>query len=456
MSSRGSAISSPSTVEAIPSCAASLILAAIVLETGSSIRGDLLFLIGVPLTVSAFVIAARVAWTLNRAPDAAWLGRLSTWLSIMATIGMGASPLGAPIWFEACRRAFALLGLLAVGVVMSGDDRWRRRSIHFLLLIATILHVATPLVLPAPAIDVWTWTQGAVQALLHGTDPYHVRVTDIGGGAFNYGYSLTVYPYMPATLLVCAPIVALLGDFRFLMALSLPATIALIRANGHRLCVSERLIDVVTLVILLHPRSLTLTAFGWTEPLLVLTAAAFAYLVIRWPKGVGYVIAFLFLPALKQYVVVPVALFVALKPTRPSPRALAVGIAVVSLTVIPFLVWDWRATLWGMVFQMIELRSPRLDSDSIVAMAAVLTGHYPARWWSVIAQFVAGGIVYWRRRSGGVDALLVGSAVSLFATFLFGWQAFFNYYYFVSSLLLLGAIVLARREAPCSVESFAP
>jgi hypothetical protein len=155
-------------------------------------------------------------------------------------------------------------------------------------------------------------------------------------------------------------------------------------------------------------------------------------------------------------VIVPAALFVALKPPRPSLRALSVGVAIVSLTVIPFLVWDWRATLWGMVFQMVELRTPRLDSDSIVALAGVLTGHYPARWLSVIAQCIAGGIVYWRGRSAGVDALLVGSAVSLLATFLLGWQAFFNYYYFVSILLLLGAIRLARREAPCSMGSFVP
>ena len=124
-----------------------------------------------------------------------------------------------------------------------------------------------------------------------------------------------------------------------------------------------------------------------------------------------------------------------MKPPRASFRAVLFGLTIASLTVVPFLAWDWRLTLAGIVFQAIELKAPRLDSDSLVALAAVVTGAYPGRWWSVAVQFIVGGIAYWRLRRGGVAGLLLASAITLFATFLVAWQAFFNYYYFVTVLL---------------------
>ena len=67
-------------------------------------------------------------------------------------------------------------------------------------------------------------------------------------------------------------------------------------------------------------------------------------------------------------------------------------------------------------------------------------------------QFIVGGIAYWRLRRGGVAGLLLASAITLFATFLVAWQAFFNYYYFVTVLLVLGGLVLAAGKDPWSGE----
>ena len=205
---------------------------------------------------------------------------------------------------------------------------------------------------------------------------------------------------MPATLIAYAPVVAILGDFRFLLAFSLPATIALIRATGRRLRADETLVDVVTLAILLHPRSVSFTAFGWTEPLLVLVAAAFVHLVVKQPSGFGQATAFFLLPALKQYVLVPTLLYLVMKPPRASFRAVLFGLTIASLTVVPFLAWDWRSTVAGIVFQAVELKAPDSTPIRWSRWAAVVTGAYPGRWWSVAAQFIVGGIAYWRLRRG--------------------------------------------------------
>ena len=78
--------------------------------------------------------------------------------------------------------------------------------------------------------------------------------------------------------------------------------------------------------------------------LLVLVAAAFVYLVVKQPGGFGQATAFFLLPALKQYVVVPTVLYMVMKPPRASARAVLFGLTIASLTVVPFLAWDWRST----------------------------------------------------------------------------------------------------------------
>src|SRR5438874_1753736 len=75
-----------------------------------------------------------------------------------------------------------------------------------------------PLAKPAPLIDVWAWTQACAQALAHGVQPYTVRAPDIYRGGFNFGYVTTAYHYLPLNLILTAPVVALVGDYRWLLA----------------------------------------------------------------------------------------------------------------------------------------------------------------------------------------------------------------------------------------------
>jgi uncharacterized membrane protein YhaH (DUF805 family) len=64
----------------------------------------------------------------------------------------------------------------------------------------------------------------------------------------------------------------------------------------------------------------------------------------------------------------------------------------------------------------------------------------------VIVQFVVAAVAWWRLRDHGLSGLLLASALSLYATFLIGWQAFVNYYYFVGALLLLSGLTRAGNQ----------
>jgi hypothetical protein len=348
--------------------------------------------------------------------------------------------------YDIAKRVYFLLGLAAVSVFFYGPARQKRRAVTAVVVAATSLHFVTLLAVPQPRFDVWIWTQSSIQALLRGVHPYTVDVTDLITNVYQLGPTATLYPYMPLTLVAFAPAYALFGDYRVLSALCVPATVALNRATGRRLDLDPRFIDAMTLAFLLHPRGTWFTCYGWTEPLLVMVVSGFVYLATRAPGGAAQAIAFLCLPALKQYVVAPVVLFLAI--TRPRASVAALAVTVAAATVVPFLIWDWRPTVEGILVQVVSPVRPRLDSTSLVALVGVPTGIYVTRWATVVVQFLVAGIAYTRLRDHGLGGLLLASSLALCATFLIGWQAFMNYYYLVAEMLLLTAMVFAVAR-PC-------
>jgi len=429
----------------LPQSAASALLAAMVLSIGSSLGSDLLFLAGLPLTLAAFAVACRAMWLCeSQRRSTNWMASSCFWLSAMAALGIVSPSSHGPLWYEIARHGYEVLGLFCVGLFGSDDPAWRRRSVMALAVAASALHLVTPFATPEPQIDVFTWTQTAVSALVHGVHPYTVHAPDVYGGSRSVGYTVTVYPYMPATLIAYTPWFFLFGDFRYALAMCLPITIWLVRSSARHLGLDGRITGVVILSLVLHLSGPIMVRSGWTESLLVLAATSFLYFRVRWPNGYAQATAFLLLPALKQYVVVPVALYVFMRP-RPGIRVLIVGASVAAMTVVPFLIWNWHATVEGILFQMRAPTVPRLIATSPVAFMASMTGKFPPVWTSVVIQFIVGALAYARLRRSGLGGLLLGSAVTLFATFLGGWQAFVNYYYFIGMLLLLSAMALAAN-----------
>jgi hypothetical protein len=437
----------------IPLAAADSLRACLWVAIGSCIRGYLLFLLGLPVVLAGFAVAWRVMWRAGgeHAPSAVdqqivdrrvpWLTSTCVWLAVMAFVGLVAPSTIGPVSYDIAKRVYFLFGLAAVGVFLYGPPGQKRRAVTAVIVAGTFLHFLTVVAVPQPKIDVWIWTQFSIQGLLRGVHPYTVDATDLITNVYQLGPTAALYPYMPLTLVAFAPAYALFGDYRVLSALCVPATVALNRATGRQLDLDPRLIDATTLAFLLHPRGTWLTCYGWTEPLLVMVVSGFVYLATRAPGGVAQAMAFLLLPVLKQYVVAPVLLFLAI--TRPRAPVAAIAMTVAAATVVPFLIWDWRPTIEGIVVQVVSAGRPRPDSTSLVALVAVSTGVYVTRWASVVVQFLVAGIAYARLRNHGLGGLLLASSLALCATFLTGWQAFMNYYYLVGEMLLLTAMVLA-------------
>jgi hypothetical protein len=430
----------------VPTCSIQALTSALILSIGSSLGGYLLFILGLPLTIAGFVIACRSALNWSKPDRSQSFTSITALLAAMAALGIVGPTTGGLLWYEIVKRAFAVASIVLVGMFSTDDDARQRRAALVAVSLGFVIFALGPIGAPHPPIDVFTWTQTSVQALLHRTNPYTVVAPDVYLGRYDPGYTVSVYPYMPATLLAYAPWVSVLGDFRFALAACLVLAVVLIHRIGNRLGVCRQLMYAAALAIVLHPSGPRMVESGWSEPMLVFGAALFVYFALQNPRGVGQAATFLLLPAIKQYVVAPALLYLIRGRQFARPRAIIAAAAICAATVLPFLIWNWRATLSGIVFQMQAPTAPRLGSTSLVALMATTSGVYPGRWMSAVVQLIVGGVAWLRLKDHGLSGLMLASALSLYATFLVGWQAFVNYYYFVGALLILAAMLRANSD----------
>jgi len=437
----------------LPAAAAAAFAAALLTATGAGIAGDQRLTIGVPLLAAGFGAACLAA---RRARQQAAVVVAAPWiadgLAAMAAIAVLLPPRDhPPTWYAIAYRAVPAAGILVAGLYASGA-RAARYAIWSAIALVVALQALTPIANPHPFIDVWAWSDAAARALLAGVNPYVVRAADVYRGGFAMGYENTVYPYMPLTVVANAPATWIAGDYRFGLVLCLPLTILLVRAAGRRLAVDAAFVDAMTLALVFMPRNTYLVSSGYSEPLLLLTIALFVFAAAARPFGSGAATVFLLLPALKQYVLAPPLMFVAGAWRRRAWRPLAIAVAIALATTVPFLLWNWHAALDGIVFQVRPSIAFRRDSASLTAVLAALTGIVPWHWLPEAAQIAVGGAAYWWLRDAGVAGLLLASAIAVDASFLFGTQAFGNYYAFVTMLLLMAALLFAgrEREAVCA------
>ena len=431
----------------MPAASQLALVACLVTTCGAGMSQSLWPIVGVPAVLAGFAAAWFAAARMHHAPSQRPFTWIYFWLSVNLACALSTNTTyKSPMWYAIAFRAHPTLGIFLVGVVAGGSARARRYAIWTAVLSATALLIATPIAMPRPLIDVWILTQTSVRALLAGVHPYTIIAPDIYGGGYDFGYTTTVYPYMPLDLIMNAPAVALLGDYRFGLALSFPVTVLIVRAAARRMRVPEHTIDVVTLALALQPYGALLVAAGYIEPLMIMVLAIFLYVSASDMGGTSSAVSLFMLPALKQYVATPVLLFLGMKPRL---RSVVVGAAAAAATVVPFLVSHRHATWTGMTAILNNMRSPaafRTDALSLTAWTALVFGVQVGPWLGALVQLAAGGAAFALLRRDGLAGFLLASAISLIASFLVGTQAFTNYYAFGAAALLFSSLALARQD----------
>ncbi|HNN52965.1 MAG TPA: hypothetical protein PKO07_18175 [Pseudomonadota bacterium] len=343
-------------------------------------------------------------------------------------------------------RVMCLLAFVAGVLFYSSDEKNRRKIVYGIGAGKLLLILLGVFLVRRPLIDVWQLQQLAVDFLLQGKNPYTTPVPDIYRGGYSFGHQV-YYSYAPLNLLLSIPAKALLGDYRYGLVASLLAALLLFRKTGRLLGVSSYQIDFLTLLAILHPRLERMVIYGWLEPYMILLLAVCFYL---WASGRGGLFAtalVLCLPLLKQYVAAPLLLYVLIM--RPRLAVLFGAGALAILAVTPLLMWNFDATIRNGLLFFVRSIGFRMDSLSLAVPWFLLSGYQLGVKTSLFVQLAMGLCSLWLmpRDLPALARFVMASAASLFASFLFAPQAFLNYYYFVSVLLLWAALLLSPSEA---------
>jgi hypothetical protein len=314
-----------------------------------------------------------------------------------------------------------------------------------------------------PFIDVWTIEMESVRALLHGTNPYSITLSDPYGGTSPFfppgvsvdGKLLFGFVYPPLCLLLCVPGYLLGGDTRWstLVAIELAALLMAYARPG-------KISKLAAAAFLFMPRTFYVMDRAWTDSFVVFLTAAICFAAIRKPRW-----AFLCIGAylcLKQHMFIAIPAMFMLIP-RPikwrETSILALKTAAVALIVtLPFVLWA-PASFAHSVLNIREVF--RFDSLSLIthlhnARMATLSK------WTGLAAIVPVLAIGWFRAPRTAGGFALFAAATHFTLYFFSTHAFCNEYFNVAGALFCAVaawgsydgtpLVETRKVAECVAE----
>lgn len=306
---------------------------------------------------------------------------------------------------------------------------------------------------PEPFIDTFVWGQSAVEHLLSGANPYTSEYWDMYGEVWDvdYGYE-PGFHYWPGWLCWAtfwATIIPGTQDLRVGLTVADLLTALCLAGIALRLKLGRRTALLASAVWLSLPSSLLIIEQAWADPvsIMALLAAIWAAMERRFVVT-GLILGFAC--ATKQYALLGAALTLVYLYKNHGLRATiraAFPLGVVWLGfVLPFALADWGAFYESTVGHFFDV-PPRQDAFTVV----VLFGHdlsdqvfaRVASAFTWVSLVFLAAIFAWLLR--GKTTLSAERWVGLIAvsyglSFLFGKQAFCNYYYFFSGFVLCGAL----------------
>lgn len=403
-----------------------------------------------------FVALALLGLALAR-PAAEAADRRHRHLALLALLGTGLMVRDPRLLYataeaqETLRYLAGLAAFAAVGLVFFAfrptSPPGRRVGLATLALCALV--VMRPVVLwgsPAPHIDVFTTLDRAAGALLAGANPYSLAYADIYDGRYDYAAGVA---YWPGTVVFTSLSKLVCGDLRGAMLLAELASAALVarvvgRGAGQGAGQGTGLVAAVA--VLAFPVGPFVLEQAWVDPLILAWFLGAVALLgrARWGWAgacVGVAVA------TKQPAALGAVLIGGVLLARDRRAALRLGLAAAaafSALVLPFVLWD-AAGLYRMTLQVPLSQAMRTDALTLVALLAREAGvTWPGALSALlyVATLVALGVGLRRRQDGlRPERLLTALGLLYGVVFLFGKQAFANYWAFAALLVLAGRAV---------------
>jgi hypothetical protein len=335
--------------------------------------------------------------------------------------------------------AHRLLEAMALTAIPLSIHRPTRR---FVLPAAVVVGIASGFMVTAasthPSIDVWYFLQQSAAGLIHWRDMY--QDSWAGSPGITHGYT-----YMPWTTVVLVPFRLILGDIRYGLVCASAAGAIVV----HRLARSGAIAPMLATLVFLVPGGLMLTESAWTEPLLFayLSGCVLATVSGRFTSAVGCLALAV---ATKQYVWLLLPLFAVWRPfgLRRTVAATGAGFAIS----LPWVIAGPTAFWNGAIAYLYGLPTP-LYSLSLSGLLAQHNSTLPFVW--VVCVTIAALVLatlYVRRTAN----IAIACAAVLLVFNIFNHRSFFNQYWLVEELLVVGWALASRLSDDVTAPGPAP
>lgn len=400
------------------------------------------------LAVASTALVASSLWKVElRMPARIATVPLATWGVAMASIACGPrQPLttwpNAP--FVEAWSALHVVALLATAAYLPdvlGLGFSSRRLVlarRALITLAAVLLCAVA-ARTATSIDVWHVHQQGAALLLAGKPVYGGAISTID--THTFARQINAYSYPPMNLLLTTAAYLVCGETRWAQVVCVLVGAALLwKLARRRTDPTSVIADLLVIVLLFHPSGFVVLTRAWGEPLAIPFLFGFLVLLDQKRTVAAAIVLGLFAATKQQlFLVLP---FLALVPAI-GRRGVAIACATAGLTFLPFVLWT-PAGAWSDLV-MHHMTNPfRPDSLSV---SALVSRHFgaPLPSWMGFAGAIA-IIAASTRLPRTVPVQLLAANVAFMIFFLFGRQAFANYYYLDGALILAGFCVSLRRS----------
>lgn len=332
--------------------------------------------------------------------------------------------------------------LISISFLLSSFGKWdliniqnpvgRSLGIMAVFLIFST-YVITLVASPEPAIDVFYLQHMGANYFLEGKNPYLIKYPDFHQGRYDSTFG---YLYWPIVLYWTAPLKMLFGDVRFALVISLLLTVI-----GYRKLAGDLTRFFYGIMIwLAFPVGLFVIEQAWIDGL-ILAPFIWGLYFFKSEKFFKGAILFGLVAATKQYMIFmfPLVFFylLARKDLRIALQGTFIAVFSCLLTMLPFLIASPHEFLQETFFKVLSL-SPRDDSLSWNSYLFKFYGIVLSSKVTLPIYAVAIGIGSWVIYQGKRLKDLLFAVVFIYGiVFLFGKQAFCNYYYLLSFFLFL-------------------
>lgn len=345
-------------------------------------------------------------------------------LDILGLLQVYSSILLLPIIFFSLTKIANLRIIMAVFFLFVAGAAVAR----FLMLVAS----------PSPVIDVFVILKEAPIKLLAGINPYDTTYTYVFPDI-----TPDYYAYWPASILVQIPFVLAFKDPRVLMILAdIGAGLLLFLIGGKTFTAS-----LISLIYLFRPLSLFIIEASWLTPLdfFFVTLIIYALMKKAHPAIVGILLGIL---TSVQFFFAILLIFLG-KFTSWNKYFLLSFLTTTAAFVIPFILalpQKFIAQTLLVYLQDPPHRSILVHTSlSLNTIIHTLFGFdIPGIIIYALIVFVF-AIIFFKQKKDIISAV-GGFTLFFFATFIFGRQAFVNYYYLVASFLLLWLALIVREQ----------